>query len=773
MSTDTRVSFGSMAVLVEAVDENAEVNGVLPVEFVGGEALNVILFSRNSTRVVTPLNATNFRMLSGTSSLCGNLQTVRESRSSSEVGRFTVNYTDGQVEKAINVFGFAYEIAAKEGQVVVGNMSSFGLNSRHYLQPRFDESKGGSYIPVILKAESFSGETTFTVGAVEYQVVGVWDQYGFLTSSGENPAADGGLTIIPHEGFLEGDYDGNVLCEGQVTIRGELHIKGSLNTKQGYCIIDHDNGDITIEGDWLAREVYTNMGAIFNDSLRIYGDWIFTNVSLHTGSDSAFIYVLGDLIQDLEAQDQNFNFHIYAELGADAPFIAIGGDLIVIDLTSDGGAGAVLTGMAGDGSGIWVGGDVNAINLSIKGGDVYEVGEEVKEVLSGNGGYLECRGDIKVENLYLNGGSNSTGTPGNGGSAGQVSCIGDLVVKDNVYGSGGNGADSTIDSTSTSGGASGGNAAVIECTGDIYIKYALMQGGDGLGVGSGGAGGEIYGNRLSGGDWNLEGGNLNYSIGNSTYGKGGKIECSELSLEDLIVSQGSFANETNFENTSAESGAGSGRVEVSGDLIVINLTGLGAHDSGSLNPSFDGGNGAEVIVGGKLKAVSIDLKGGSSYGKNAGSGGYLEVKGGIFVETVVDLTGGESMPIGEEFPALVGGSSGSMDIFGGGNVGTIKLLDGIGETASASNAGLTLSGMLSVGEIQLDSRSNVYIVGKPGAVFKVNSMSVKAALHHITGDEYVESGDINDYTQNSIFLSTGESTEWMIIQGVAVSSLFT
>jgi hypothetical protein len=768
MSTDTRVSFGSMAVLVEAVDENAEVNGVLPVEFLGGEALNVILFSRNSTRVVTPLNATNFRMLSETSSLCVNLQTVRESRSSSEVGRFTVNYTDGPVEKAINVFGFAYEIGAKEGQVVVGNMSSFGLNSRHYLQPRFDESKGGSYIPVILQAQSFSGETTFTVGAVEYQVVGVWDQYGFLTSSGENPAADGGLTIIPHEGFLEGTYDGNVLCEGQVTIRGELHIKGSLNTKQGYCIVDYDNGDITIEGDWLAREVYTDMGAIFNHSLRIYGDWIFANVSLHTGSDSVFIYVLGDLIQDLEAQQQNFNFHIYAEPGTDAPFIAIGGDLIVIGLTSDGGNAAMLTGIAKDASEIWVGGDVNAISLSIKGGDVNEVDEEVEVVVSGNGGYLECRGDIKVENLYLNGGSNLTGTPGNGGSAGQVSCIGDLVVKDDVYGSGGNGADSTIDSTSTSGGASGGNAAIIECTGDIYIKYALMQGGDGLGVGSGGAGGEIYGNRLSGGDWNLEGGNLIYSIGNSTYGKGGKIECSELSLEDLIVSQGSFANETNFENTSAESGAGSGRVEVSGDLIVINLTGLGAHDSGSLNPSFDGGNGAEVIVGGKLKAVSIDLKGGSSYGKNAGSGGYLEVKGGIFVETVVDLTGGESMPIGEEFPALVGGSSGSMDIFGGGNVGTISLLDGIGETAPTSNAGLTLSGMLSVNQIELDYRSNVYIVSATGGLLRVRSMPVKDRLHHILGDDYIESNPVNDYTLGSLFISMGPNQDWFMIESVEI-----
>lgn len=758
MSTDTRVSFGSMAVLVEAVEENATLNGVLPVEFTGGEALNVILFSRNSTRVVTPLNAQKFRMLSETSTLCENLQTVRDSKSSSDVGRFSVTYIGDKGDEVINVFGFAYEIEAKPGQVVISNMSSTPLNSRSYLQPRFEESTGESYVPVILKASSFNGNANFTVGDVTYVVVGVWDQFGFFTSSGESPTGNGGgVTIIPDAGTLEGDYIGNVLCEGLVRITGPVSIKGSLNTRQGDCIIDATNGSITVEGDWLSESVYTDMGAVLSDNLRVYGDWIFKNVSIVR--NESLIYVLGDLIQDMEFNNEEDGFRVNAELGITPGYVVIGGDLILKTFESKGG-NVKTDGNVGNGGTLYVFGDINADTIEMNGGDAGSLSDkDAQYLIAGNGGVIVSKGNIKVTYLYVNGTSNNTSVIGNGGQGGFIECDGNIIATYGLYGDGGIGFDD-VDENSESGGANGGDGAVIECKGDVNVRFISLQGGPGIGSGIGGKGGEIYANRLTGEQWSLKGGNVTYCMDNAAYGAGGKVECKELTVDSLLVSQGNFSNERNSNVTSIAE-VTTGLVEVFGDLIVGTLTGTGAWDLGSVGDSLNGGIGATILVGGKLKAESIDLTGGSSPTRNAGAGGSITVKAGIFVEEDIFLGGGDS---GVEV-----GSSGSINIFGGGNIGSLYLLDGvgIGDPATA-NAGLTVSGMLTVNQIRLDYRSNVYIYSPNGAFLRVRSMPDKDRLHHIVGENYVESGPINDYTIGSLFISSGPNQAWSVIQGTEI-----
>lgn len=592
MSTDTRVSFGSMAVLVEAVESNAELNGVLPFSFTGSEIVNVVLFSRNSTRVVTPLNVSTFRMLSQTSGLCSSLETVRNSRSSSEVGRFTIAGTGNPV----TVFGFPYELMPKAGEVTFGNISSVGISSRSYLQERFDESSGESFVPIIIKAADFSGVGTFKVGDVEYQVVGVWDSFENFTSGSELPPDEGGggVTIIPDGGTLEGTYQGSVICEGEVTITGGLLVQGSLNTKAGNCIINtlSQGNDIIVQGDWISSEVFSYMGGIISSNIKIYGDWIFSSVNLVR--NEGFVYVLGDLIQDIETYGEGSHFYVYTTDGIDGGFIVVGGDLIVQQLQAAGGAQDLSSGNAGNGSSLLVMGNINSETIHLYGGNITNDVEGVSLPEAGLGGIIDCKGSISCENLDLYGGS-----------------------------------------------------------------------------------------------------------------------CSVI-----------------------------GR----------------------------GGNGGSILCGGHLISNYINLNGGNSHVGQAGTGGMLEVNGLASVKNTINLAGGESYSMGED-PAGSGGSSGSCYFSGGGSVAYLQLTDG-GGIAPIADAGLDFSGTLNAGTIDLSMRSNVYIVAESGSTLRVNSMSVKAALHHIVGDNYVESGDINDYTMGSIFLSTGKNTEWMIIQGVPVSSLF-
>lgn len=595
MSTDTRVSFGSMAILVEAVESNAELNGVLPFSFTGNEIVNVVLFSRNSTRVVTPLNVSTFRMLSQTSKLCTSLETVRNSRSSSEVGRFTIAGTGNPV----TVFGFPYELMPKAGEVTFGNISSVGISSRSYLQERFDESSGESFVPIIIKAADFSGVGTFKVGDVEYQVVGVWDSFQNFTSGSELPPDEGGggVTIIPNGGTLEGTYQGSVICEGEVTITGGLLVQGSLNTKAGNCIINtlSEGNDIIVQGDWISSQVFSYMGGIISSNIRIYGDWIFSSVNLVR--NEGFVYVLGDLIQDIETYGESegqFYFSVYTVDGVNGGFIVVGGDLIVQRFEAVGGGQDKDSGSVGNGSSLFVMGNINSETIHLYGGNITNDVEEVSLPQAGSGGVLECEGSINCENLDLYGGS-----------------------------------------------------------------------------------------------------------------------CSVMG---------------------------------------------------------QGGNGGTILCGGHLISNYINLNGGNSYVEQAGTGGMVEVNGSASVKNTINLAGGESYGT-NEYPAGPGGSSGSCYFSGGGSVGYLQLTDG-GGVAPTANAGLDFSGTLNAGTIDLSMRSNVYIVAESGSILRVNSMSVKAALHHIVGDNYVESGDINDYTMGSIFLSTGKNTEWMIIQGVPVSSLF-
>jgi len=601
MSTDTRVSFGSMAVLVEAVEGNAELNGVLPFEFSGGEILNVVLFSRNTTRVVTPLNASSFRMLAETSSLCESLSTVRKSRSSSEVGRFSVIGS----ESPVTVFGFPYELTAKAGEVSLCNIPSVGISYRNYFQERFDETTGKSFIPIIVQASHFSGDTTFKVEDVSYQVVGVWDVKEGATSSGDvDPeTGGGGVTIIPDGGEIEGTYQGDVLCLGAVTITGGLRVQGSLNTKKGECTILSlaDGNDITIEGNWLSSGVYTQMGAIVESNIKVYGDWIFNNVLLVTGNAfEKVIYILGSLIQNTEASfmGESYGFRTVPIDGQSGIVIVVNENLLVVTLDGIGSQAEVSTGTAGNGSHLYVIGDIKASFINLSGGPVDHVSEGIASIQAGNGGSISCQGNIVCTNISLDGGSNNTA-----------------------------------------------------------------------------------------------------------------------------------------------------------------VTGIGGH-------------GGSISSAGSLTSESISAAGGLSKGTAGNSGGNVEIKGFMTVTDTLNVSGGSSEGIVEGDPEGEAGSTGSIFLYGGGSIKYLVIIDGeFGLPNTSDPAGLDFAGTLTVSGVQLGYRENIYIVAEAGSILRVNSMSVKDQLHHIVGSDFIASPAINDYTQSSIFLSTGKNTDWMIISGTPLSDL--
>jgi hypothetical protein len=482
MSTDTRVSFGSMAVLVEAVESNAELNGVLPFEFTGGEIVNVVLFSRSTTRVVTPLNARSFKMLAETSKLCTSLETLRSSRSSNEVGRFTVAGSLPQV----TVFGFPYELTAEAGQITLCNIPSAGVSYRNYFQERFDESTGKSFIPIILHAAHFSGDTRFKVGDVIYQVVGLWDSFENFTSGSELPPDEGGggVTIIPDGGTLEGTYQGSVICEGEVTITGGLLVQGSLNTKAGNCIINTlgQGNDIIVQGDWISSQVSSNMGGIISSNIRIYGDWIFSSVSLVR--NEGFLYILGDVIQDIETYGEGGHFHVYTANGIDGGYIVVGGDLIVQQLQAVGGAQDLSSGNAGNGSSLLVMGSINSGTIYLYGGHITDDVEGVSSPEAGSGGTIDCKGSISCGYLELYGGSCSV--IGEGGNGGTILCGGHLISDYISL----NGANSYV--------SRAGNGGVLEVNGIASVRNTInLAGGysyptDEDPAGPGGSAGSCY-----------------------------------------------------------------------------------------------------------------------------------------------------------------------------------------------------------------------------------------------------------------------------------------
>jgi hypothetical protein len=47
-------------------------------------------------------------------------------------------------------------------------------------------------------------------------------------------------------------------------------------------------------------------------------------------------------------------------------------------------------------------------------------------------------------------------------------------------------------------------------------------------------------------------------------------------------------------------------------------------------------------------------------------------------------------------------------------------------------------------------------------------MPVKDRLHHILGDDYIESNPVNDYTLGSLFISMGPNQDWFMIESVEI-----
>ena len=166
-----------LADLVSSAGVDALVDGVLPTTFDSNTRINIILFGRNTIRMVLPVNALRPLLLSQTAGYCANLSTETPSRVASQAGKFTVaGGPYGPPFSNHTVFGFPYELyTGIPGPVSVASFSVAPKQKPSSISPRFDEASGKSTAPIILFAAHFAGVTRFSVGDVNYEVVGVWD----------------------------------------------------------------------------------------------------------------------------------------------------------------------------------------------------------------------------------------------------------------------------------------------------------------------------------------------------------------------------------------------------------------------------------------------------------------------------------------------------------------------------------------------------------------------------------------------------------------------
>ena len=77
---------------------------------------------------------------------------------------------------------------------------------------------------------------------------------GFGTIIAGLETGGGGGSVIPNEGEVTGTYEGNLVCEGDVTVTGNLTVNGSMTVLGNFT---NDGGyEVTIRGDLHAQGVY-------------------------------------------------------------------------------------------------------------------------------------------------------------------------------------------------------------------------------------------------------------------------------------------------------------------------------------------------------------------------------------------------------------------------------------------------------------------------------------------------------------------------------------
>lgn len=454
-----------------------------------------------------------------------------------------------------------------------------------------------------------------------YAAIGATEQTA-LEQVGGNAGGGGGVTIIPNGGNLNGTYQGNVLCEGVVTMTGTVTVEGDLLVLDTFT-----NGggyNLTVRGDLNARQMnFSNDDpAETAGSITVDGDfWFYGLYYVQSGGVGSQLRVGGNLLGSAGGLVNLIDAH--GVDGTDGANIIVYGDLTATAVYISGGT-STLSANAGDGGNLTVYGDTTlSQNLEANGGDSDDPG-----YTSGNGGSIIIYGDLMVGTTL-----SSIGGQGNealGGNGGHLEVYGNFTTDEvEMYGGG-------CDSTSNL--HASGQGGSIEVNGDFVCQgFCNLNGGDRTGVlalanslTSPDAGSLfVRGNVTMQSDLSMNGGDIatNFDLGTAGNGGGLVIRGSGVFGDDLRAYGG--------YNQSGNGGNGGG-ISVEGNLTVddeIELFG-GGGDGGN------GGEGGDAAVRGSADLGYVDLSGGNGVSGNGGNAGFLNVNANLALDDYLSLSGG-------------------------------------------------------------------------------------------------------------------------------------
>lgn len=598
----------------------------------------------------------------------------------------------------------------------------------------------------------------------------------------------GGVTIIADGGTIGGIYDGDVLCEGAVTMDDDVVVRGNLTV---FGLFTNDTGRaLTVFGNLktLSNVNFDRANTALSQApIGVYGDWHAGGSSIsfvQSGGSSANILVGGDFI-GTQGGGPTTSLYAYGLDDNHGAGIYVQGDVYLYYIGLDGGT-ADLTG-AGNGGFITVygnlhtGGDINC-----RGGYSGNVGSS-----AGNGGNVIVYGNLICGDDFRNRGGNGDVDPA--GSAGGVEVYGDLIVDDNFDcnggasngGAGGSGANVYVYGNVTCNssldlyggiGTAGGNAGSLYCFGSVSVDGVYLYGGNATN-GGGGNGGwlQVYGDLNSRNTTDLSGGqsagaNSGANCSTSTFGTLNGPGC--LYVAGNVNAGAMQANGGAATGTGA--GGNGGLLEVGGSLNVIN----GIIISGGTSTA--GGNGGTAgslyVVGDLNSGLGVVMAGGDAsdptVAYTGGTGGSLVCNGFTKAGSIVSAGGNVAAAAGTH-----GAPGAQLNFRGGAACSDITFIDGFTGAASAPSATCTvkLSGNCTINNLNVTDRTQLLVVsgdaGDPPAILKINTLSgpggyaQKNTLNNRTSG--VPTAWIAAAIADSLFISDLGGA-WYSITGVAV-----
>lgn len=462
------------------------------------------------------------------------------------------------------------------------------------------------------------------------------DAAGLDDTSGASIIVYGDLNCFTIDLFGGGSLAGNAGNGGGITVYGDARIYGNLNLNGGNAASTGfsagDGGLLDVYGDAVLEDVRIYGGSSvggsgglggnvdIHGSLYVlefegYGGDCDSTVETHFAGSGANVTVNGNLVgRDFfnvsggnrsgaltapgsVAPANGGNVSVRGNFTLDADFAGHGGDISVTGFTlgaAGNGSQVSITGSCTFTDDFRCNGGYNDIGNGGQGGDFTIDGElsidDELELMGGNaiggsagaGGNVYARSNVRVGDVFLDGGY---GTNGSGGNSGEMDVQGNLTVVDGINLRGGD----CNSPNETHAAGSGGN--VFMSVGNLVVDGSVrLHGGGRLGATTSPAmnsapnSGSLYvncGNVCVDGTLDLYGGSVISDYPNSVGGNGGNVN---------VVSGNLVCDAINISGGSAVglNGGNAGNINVQGSLRADTLNANG----GNANNSVVGGDAA-------------------------------------------------------------------------------------------------------------------------------------------------------------------------------------